>query len=387
MGDVSAGVTAHPRIGGVDTIRGLAAIAVFICHIQAYWPFMELPGKLPQLAEVGAHGVDVFIVVSGFCLGLPVADTTKNLAVQQFFGRRATRIVPAYWAALAIATVLATAPATWRSVVAAPPSAWDVIVHALGLQTVFVPTLGNINGSLWSVSLEMQLYLVFPVLVIVWRRWGRNVLLLATASCTIMWSALPRWVDPDGPLNGFVGDRHALPARLVQFAVGVVMAEVITRRRFLLSRRMTRLAALAAGLLAVTGTTLSVPAWVDTLLWSVAGAAIVMLTAHETRPSVTYRALEGFGRRTFSFYLLHQPAILLMASTGHNAPGGWIGQLAIGGTLTFMVSMLAAEVLYRTVELPSHRFGQRRFPNVTVRTGGDTTTLIRPGGPRDAAQR
>ncbi|MBC9958194.1 acyltransferase [Yimella sp. cx-51] len=387
MGDVSAGVTAHRRIGGVDTIRGLAAIAVFICHIQAYWPFMELPGKLPQLAEVGAHGVDVFIVISGFCLGLPVVDRTKNLDVRQFFGRRATRIMPAYWAALAIATVLAIAPATWRSVVAAPASAWDIIVNAVGLQTVFVPTLGNINGSLWSVSLEMHLYLVFPVLVIVWRRWGGSVLLLATAGCTIAWSVLEHRVDFGGPLSGFVGDRHALPARLIQFTVGVVMADVIVRHRFRLSRRLSWFAALATGLLAVAGTTLSVPASVDTILWSVAGAAIVLLTAHESRPSVVYRALEGFGRRTFSFYLLHQPAILLMAVAGRNAPGGWIGQLAIGGALTFLVSLLAAECLYRSVELPSHRFGQRRFPNVTVRLGGEATTVTQPGDPRDAARR
>src|SRR5690606_4855547 len=131
--------------------------------------------------QVGAHGVDIFVVLSGFVPTLPLMAPGRSLNVRQFYGRRMWRIVPAYWVALAFASILAVGP-TWDLVVAEPATAWDVVVHVFGLQTVFVSTLGSINGSLWSISLEILLYLLFPVLVLVLHRIGGAWLVTSAAA-------------------------------------------------------------------------------------------------------------------------------------------------------------------------------------------------------------
>ena len=102
------------RIGGLDALRGLAALAVFVCHIVAYWGALGFPHAVIAISQVGAHGVDVFVVLSGFVLMLPLVAEGRTLNVGQFYGRRMWRILPAYWTALAFAAVLAVGP-TWPS--------------------------------------------------------------------------------------------------------------------------------------------------------------------------------------------------------------------------------------------------------------------------------
>lgn len=79
------------RIVGVDALRALAALAVFLCHLVAYWQLTDLPFRLPELFATGAHGVDLFIVLSGFVLGLPSFHASRPLRTRNFLARRAFR--------------------------------------------------------------------------------------------------------------------------------------------------------------------------------------------------------------------------------------------------------------------------------------------------------
>jgi peptidoglycan/LPS O-acetylase OafA/YrhL len=348
-------------VSGVDALRGLAALAVFACHIVAYWHLYDLPLKLVPLSMVGAHGVDVFVVLSGFCLAIPLAARGRQLNVRQFFGRRAWRILPAYWVALAIASVLAILPLTWPYVVAQQASAWDVIVHVLGLQTLFTPTLGTINGSLWSVSLEISLYALFPLTFWLWRRFGAGVLVVLASLVCVGWWLLGQWMQLGPPLEGFLGDSHSLPARWVQFAAGVLVAEAWVRRPRLRIRRVAFGAAISM-LVATAATTWEAPEPLTLISWAVAGAMLVYLFSCFDRSGLLSQA-DAWGRRSFSFYLVHQPVLLLLAPVSLWLPGGQVLQLLLGGPLALVITSAAAEVLYRTVELPSHQRGRAAFPH------------------------
>ncbi|MBO0980973.1 hypothetical protein [Microbacterium sp. SD291] len=56
----------QPRVGGLDALRGLATVAVFVCHFAAYWPGIGLPRQVISATHVGAHGVDVHWVALAF---------------------------------------------------------------------------------------------------------------------------------------------------------------------------------------------------------------------------------------------------------------------------------------------------------------------------------
>jgi len=112
-----AGAPSH-RLAGLDGVRGLAALFVVVNHVF----LRAFPGypvdRAPFWAAwfiYGRFAVVVFIVLSGFSLALsPVRHGWRLDGISRFAHRRARRILPAYWAALAFSLVVA-----W--LVVAPP--------------------------------------------------------------------------------------------------------------------------------------------------------------------------------------------------------------------------------------------------------------------------
>lgn len=363
------------RLGGLDTLRGLAAVAVLLCHVAAYWAFMELPGKLPQLFDLMAHGVDVFIVISGFVLFYPVLRADGHLDARQFFGRRALRILPAYYVGLAIAAALAMNSTTTGYVVAEPADVGQLVIHALGLQTWFPGSLGSINGSLWSVSLELHLYLVFPLLVLAWRRWGILPVLALSAAVAFAWD-VTSGAGASGDNYGFaLGGEHALPSRLIQFVAGMACAWWVLRRgtpRLWLSAALAFASLLGAVLASSTNQS---PA-VRHLAWAAVGVGLVLLTSSLARIREYPALTERFGERAYSFYLLHQPIVLLLSPLASRLDG-WVTQLVVGSIVAFALASLAALLMYRWVELPTHRLGRRLFPRPS-RTASDSQRAPHP---------
>lgn len=160
--------------------------------------------------------MDVFIVLSGFVLGLVAFRAGDSLRMDNFLIRRAVRLSPPYFTALAIATVLAMSPLySWF---VAERATWtDLTWHIFFAQTWNPARLGTINGSLWSVALEAQLYLTFPLIVLIARRWGMLPIVVGAVAMSVLMSS----VSWGGPVGAGFTDEHNLPIRLVQFVAGV----------------------------------------------------------------------------------------------------------------------------------------------------------------------
>ena len=163
-------------------MRALAALYVLFHHIWlTVWPigYNRHPGTGPVQSlttwlSFGHFSVTVFIVISGFCLGLPIAR--KGAAgwhgALSFYKRRARRILPPYYAALLL-TVLITLTLLHGKT----GTLWDVMLPLRADQAWYSLFLLNdvfgtnqINGVFWSVAVECQIYLLFPLLVFIWLR-------------------------------------------------------------------------------------------------------------------------------------------------------------------------------------------------------------------------
>ena len=199
------------RVYGIESLRALAALGVFYCHIPGYslTSAQRLPWKLPELLATGAHGVDLFIVISGFCLAMPVMVRGAHLPLRTFYVRRACRLLPPYYAALAFAAAIAMSSLFARTV-ATRASVGDVLQHVLLLQTWTPSGPGRINGSFWSIALEAHLYMLFPVILFAWRRWGAATVVSAAAALSIAWCSVASLHA------GALGSVYVLPARLVE---------------------------------------------------------------------------------------------------------------------------------------------------------------------------
>jgi peptidoglycan/LPS O-acetylase OafA/YrhL len=181
------------RLEYLDGLRGIAAFFVVAHHV---WQMVAVYAGMHALAfpkwfklfaplKLGGFGVAVFIVLSGYCLTLPLMKRPGlpiSGGVPGFAARRARRILPPYAAALLFSMLVSGLV----PVLSAPSGAlWDIALpegrfgwQSIGLHLTLLHNLSEsyrwaYNPPLWSVALEWQLYFVFALgLVPLWRRFG-----------------------------------------------------------------------------------------------------------------------------------------------------------------------------------------------------------------------
>jgi peptidoglycan/LPS O-acetylase OafA/YrhL len=142
-----------------------------------------LPAIFLSFLGYNHFGVTTFMVISGFCLAIPVARNRGVIrgGVLNFFRKRACRILPTYYFALflslgLIGTLIGTPDHTvWDA--ALPVHARTILTHLLLLHNFFNPFA--INYPLWSIAVEWQIYFLFPALVYALARCGAARTLLA----------------------------------------------------------------------------------------------------------------------------------------------------------------------------------------------------------------
>jgi peptidoglycan/LPS O-acetylase OafA/YrhL len=304
------------RLAGLDGIRGLAALYVVVDHVFLR-TFHGYPADhAPFWAGwfiYGRFAVVVFIVLSGFSLALSPARHGWRLdAVSKFARRRARRILPAYWAALAFSLAVAwlIVPQPGHGV----PDGTSVLVNGLLVQNIALAH--SPNAAFWSMAVEAQLYLLFPLLLLIVRRRGAVVML---AAVTLVVAAVGIVGPHVAHLDTFV--IQSPPDLAALFAVGILTAGIVgaSPARQSWPWPWLALGALAPVVLTVwlqgSVWTLDHLFWVDLAL----GPAIACLLAGLAtgRPAALLRALDtrpmrGLGSCSYSLYLIHAPIVAIV---------------------------------------------------------------------------
>ena len=214
------------RIATIDGLRGIAVVLVVWYHVwQVSWQSAVVPVlnvSFQPLAETGWLGVELFFFISGFVLTVPFVRArlagTPEPTWAHFFGRRVMKIVPSY--VLCIVVLLAIGYQTyahrWEEV-------RDVAFHLLFIHNWFASTYGSINGVLWSLGVEIQFYVLFPLLIFVFLSYPirTGIAMIAVANGWRIWALTAN--------HYFLGQREAqLPAYLDLFALGMLCAYAYT---------------------------------------------------------------------------------------------------------------------------------------------------------------
>jgi peptidoglycan/LPS O-acetylase OafA/YrhL len=149
------------RIPSLDGIRAISIAFVIVAHASATVP-ASLRNRAVNLfifcCGRGELGVDIFFCISGFLItGLLMRERQRRgqISLHQFYLRRAFRILPAmytYLAAIAVLSVMRIAPTSWADLAKAATFTWNYI----GGKSWFV-------GHMWSLSVEEQFYLLWPL--------------------------------------------------------------------------------------------------------------------------------------------------------------------------------------------------------------------------------
>ncbi|HET9075844.1 MAG TPA: acyltransferase family protein [Acidimicrobiales bacterium] len=347
------------QLPGLDGLRGLAVIAVIAFHLRS----SLLPG--------GYLGVDIFFVISGYlitALLLSEWAATSKISLAAFWRRRARRLFPALAVLLAAVTVLAglfARDSLGRLQTDLPASMLYVLNWRLVFQhQSYVASFGRppLLQHLWSLSVEEQFYLLWPLALIFLRhRMSRGRLALIAAggaalSAVLMGALYQPGSDPSGVY--FNSATHA-EGLLIGCALAAAvppwqMASSVApgARRLLERSGAVALAAIVAGL-ALFGFRSGFTYRGGMLLVDVATAVVVATVAHPASrlgDTLNRQPLRWAGLRSYSLYLWHWP-IFELTRPGADIPGPtWIVDV-----LRIALTLAAAELSYRYVEQPWRR--------------------------------
>jgi len=376
--------SAGKAIPQLDTLRGIGIVSVFVQHLgDRYMVLVERalaasvsPRVQAWIMTVLHHawwGVDLFFVLSGFSLGLAYLRSVEKNGVapstRDFFVRRAARIVPGFYAALALVLIARHALALQ------PGFASSLLVHLVLLQGYVVPAGIVLIGASWTLTTEAHFYLLFPLLagpLLRQRRWA-----IGLAICAGVWlvrGALHAAVLEPGVRTALfeLTQRRLIVSRLDQFVLGslAALAYVEIER----SGKATRAARFAPAVLAGAAVLLVVAFRVEGELFlqpggswpyalmSLATTAIVLAAASlDGRAARIFAAppLSSVGIVSYGVFLNHQ---LILGFVDWFAPFAtreptW-ARLAFVGPVAFALATLAGLASWRLVERPAIRWAR-----------------------------
>ena len=372
----------------LDALRGVAILAVFVQHLgDRFFPFLEarstqaLPAWIAPWALTILHhawwGVDLFFVLSGFSLAQGYisafrADRAPPSA-GVFLARRAARILPAFFVALAV--MIAVHP----SVALRPGFPAALLAHLVLLQGYVTPGGIVLLGAAWSLTTEAHFYLLMPLLARpllsrdATRRW-----LTAGVLCALAWgsrAALHAWILEPGAHTALLeaSQRRWISSRLDQFVLGALAAAIHGKIRG--APRAAEAArrapfALAASLVAlVVAFRLEGALYLDPhgswpyALVSLATAALVLsasLLDDRALPWLAPKPLRALGIVSYGVFLYHQ---LALGIAGHALGGDDSTWLALGtnAALALALAIAMGTASWIVIERPALRFAATKL--------------------------
>ncbi|MER7073660.1 acyltransferase family protein [Terrabacter sp. NPDC000476] len=322
-------VTARPAPAGRTAkaaprkdIQALRAVAVTLVVLYHFWP---------QRLTGGYVGVDVFFVISGFLITLHLLERPirSGADLLSFWARRVRRLIPA---ATVVLVVTLGASLVWLPQTVHARSAQEVIASALYVEnwmlaltsTDYLATdqLHSATQHYWSLSVEEQFYIVWPLLLglafLVVRRLGRSFRfppLVVISALTLASLAFSAWFTGEDAAQAY----FVSTTRVWELGIGALLAAAVhAGLRFRVP--VVRVGLVWAGLAAILWSAVSFTAatpfpGVAALLPTLGAAAVIAARSDDLaagpRRLWSGRAVQWLGDVSYSVYLWHWPAIVL----------------------------------------------------------------------------
>ncbi len=329
----------------IDGLRGIAVLSILLFHL-------DIPG-----AEAGFLGVDMFFVVSGYLITGQIlrltADNTFSLA--RFYLRRARRLLPAL-----CVTLLGTLGAGYLFL---SPHDFSLLAYSVLASEFFYSNFyfwatagyfSDISQSkillhTWSLSLEEQFYLVWPLLLLLLLRFTKKPERIFTPliGVAVICLSLSQWAALTVPEAAF----YLLPFRFHEFMVGGLAY-------FLGNSQITKLQAMGCEALAVCGFTLLALSFylfdagttfpgLASLIPSFGVALLLVAAGHSTSGRLlSWMPLRRVGLASYSIYLIHWPLIAFTQKLGATT-----GNIPTESIL-FVASIALGYASFRYIEQP-----------------------------------
>lgn len=323
-------------VNNLDLIRLAAALQVLLFH-TIYQLGIDRPVWLEPLAVL--HGVPIFFVVSGFLVS---ASYERRTSLTDYARKRALRIFPALWVCIVVTIVVASF--FGFSFFSPSGLAW---VAAQFAGVIYTPGflrdfgMGSYNGSLWTIPIELQFYLILPLIYLVASRFraqlgfwvvfllllliaiGLNILVPSTAEETMVQKLL----------------RYTFLPHVYLFAFGILLQRTkVYLSRFIVGKGLFWL----ASYLALALTFGSTPALQIPILLML---GITVISLAYTAPTMAHAILKG-NDISYGVYIYHGLAINILIELGMTKSPALL-------LVVFALTVVAATASWLLIEKPA----------------------------------
>lgn len=349
----------------IDGLRAIAVLAVFVYHLGASW----LPG--------GFIGVDVFFVISGFLITgiIRASISNQSFSFMSFFTGRIRRIAPALLCMTLIVVLVGSIILKPVDLVALHASAWT---QPFAIQNFFFLLDGEyFNGSdrkpllhTWSLGVEEQFYLVWPLLIVLAIRKSRSCLLVIILGVIVSSFVLNLFLIPHSPKASF----FMFPARAWELAAGGLLAVCLEKSVFVVKFAVLRTVIASTGLcflvigFLVISKAVVYPGWYALL--PVAGTLCLLWTSEKTWIS-SILGLAPFvyiGKISYSLYLWHWPTIVFarILNFDMGSPATILAVVAITTFLSILSYQLIEQPIRKKIAFRNSRPLYSSFTAVAI---------------------
>lgn len=368
----------HERLAFIEGLRGIAALYVVLTHFKSMADWSHLDGSkstapswmqpLLHPFNYGHIAVAAFIVLSGYCLQTSLFGGRDGRIHKygKFYARRARRILPPYYATLIFSVIVSIAITEKQPGMPfsqyVPVTTENVLAHVFMIHNFNVDWMYKLNGVLWSIAIEWQLYLLFPLLVALMFKVGRFAYVAITAAIAVL-------------LLLYVPVALKLYVWYVPlFALGMAAAHLAYRPNL----RVGTVPRLAAYVLVVAMIALAYACKIEAIskpgqmlpvtdaCIGVAIAALVYLgTVAPWTPFTklfAWKPIAGLGFFSYSFYLMHHPILQILYVHRPDWVQGTELLLAYEMLVCLPVILVSCYVFSRLFELPFMATKKSRAP-------------------------
>jgi peptidoglycan/LPS O-acetylase OafA/YrhL len=353
----------RPRLEALDGLRGLAALGVLVLHVWmfSYGDLHRPPkGFLDLVVGELRLGVQVFFVLSGFLIFRPFVaaalDGTRGPRLGRYVIRRAARILPAYWAALAGSFLLLRHLGHPMQI-----DVGQLPKFLLFAQNQFDDTIKHLDPPMWTLAIEVSFYAALPL---------AGALALRLGAHRNRQAALALAIVAGGLLSTVLAVQHTWPRtlstsllpHLVEFGAGMTAAVILHRRT--LSRATATATLVAGAALIIINSVWHAkglgPQSTRSLVGDapgIAGIALVLaaLVASPIRATALARGpARWLGTISYGVYLIHFPVIVFLRETER-----WPDTLTRQLLAVMAITLPAAAFSWFVIERPAVRWARR----------------------------
>lgn len=343
----------------IQGLRALAVMAVVIFHIAP----LRLPG--------GYLGVDIFFVISGYLIiGFICRDLGNgDFQLKGFYKKRVRRLFPAFFATVVATSIAAFYFFTPEETITFAESAISSLMYVSNIffyaqsdyfagELEFAPLLHT-----WSLSVEEQFYIVFPILLITVFKFNRNLLHPTLILIGIFSFTLSEYLVQVNPSMSF----FISPSRFWQFIAGGILAinihKIDLSKQMSLSVGLVGLLVLLVSLFVYDKHTLfpginAIIPTVATLLVLLAGAQQTVFSRFMALPINRF-----LGNISYSFYLWHWPVIVFYKLAIVSDQPGLIHNVVI-----LFISIMLGYLSWKYIEVPFNKVSSKGKKIGDIRT-------------------